>query len=133
LVLFFSIGTVLLNWYCSSLFVLSFSIGTVLLNWYCSSQLVLFFSIAAVHGLRYLAIVCKVGQNRIYAQYMTVYFVISLPKIPFMHRIYIWFWPSLIVCIGHPVLHLLLVQGLRNLAIVCIDYPVLHLFLSYRH
>jgi len=29
----------------------------------------------------------RVGQNRIYTPYMTVYFVISLPKIPFIHRI----------------------------------------------
>jgi hypothetical protein len=32
--------------------------------------------------------VCRVGQNRIYAPYMTVYTVISLPKIPYMHRIF---------------------------------------------
>jgi hypothetical protein len=31
---------------------------------------------------------CRVGQDRIYAPYMTVYFVISLPKIPYIHRIY---------------------------------------------
>ena len=30
----------------------------------------------------------RVGQNRIYAPYMTVYFVISLPKMSYMHRIY---------------------------------------------
>ena len=30
----------------------------------------------------------RVGQNRIYAPYMTVYTVISLPKIPYIHRIY---------------------------------------------
>jgi len=30
----------------------------------------------------------RVGQNRIYTPYMTVYFVISLPKIPYIHRIY---------------------------------------------
>jgi len=29
-----------------------------------------------------------VGQNRIYTPYMTVYLVISLPKMPYMHRIY---------------------------------------------
>jgi len=29
-----------------------------------------------------------VGQNRIYAPYMTVYTVISLPKIPYIHRVY---------------------------------------------
>ena len=31
---------------------------------------------------------CRVGQNRIYSPYMTVYLVISLPKIPHIHRIY---------------------------------------------
>jgi len=31
---------------------------------------------------------CRVGQNCIYAPYMTVYLVISLPKIPYIHRIY---------------------------------------------
>ena len=30
----------------------------------------------------------RVGQNRIYAPYMTVYLVISLPKIPYIHRKY---------------------------------------------
>jgi hypothetical protein len=38
-----------------------------------------------------------VGQNRIYAPYMTVYLVISLPKIPYIHRIYIWIWPTLCI------------------------------------
>jgi len=36
--------------------------------------------------------VCKmhwVGQNRIYTPYMTVCMVISLPKIPYIHRIYL--------------------------------------------
>jgi hypothetical protein len=32
--------------------------------------------------------ISRVGQNRIYAPYMTVCMVISLPKIPYMHRIY---------------------------------------------
>jgi len=32
--------------------------------------------------------VCRVGQNRIYTPYMTVYLMISLPKIPHIHRIY---------------------------------------------
>ena len=31
----------------------------------------------------------RVGQNRIYTPYMTVYFVISLPKSPYIHRKYI--------------------------------------------
>ena len=30
----------------------------------------------------------RVGQNRIYTPYITVYSVISLPKIPYIHRIY---------------------------------------------
>ena len=30
----------------------------------------------------------RVGQKRIYTPYMTVYLVISLPKLPYMHRIY---------------------------------------------
>jgi hypothetical protein len=30
----------------------------------------------------------RVGQNRIYAPYMTVYLVISLPKVPYIHRVY---------------------------------------------
>jgi len=33
-------------------------------------------------------LICRVGQNRIYAPYMTVYLVISLPTIPYTHRIY---------------------------------------------
>jgi len=37
---------------------------------------------------------CRVGQNRIYTPYMTVYLVIFLPNIPNIHRIYIWFWPT---------------------------------------
>jgi len=32
--------------------------------------------------------VYRVGQNRIYAPYMTVCLVISLPKIPYIHLIY---------------------------------------------
>jgi len=36
--------------------------------------------------------VCRVGQNRIYTPYMTVYLVDSLQKIPYMHRIYIYIY-----------------------------------------
>ena len=32
----------------------------------------------------------RVGQNRIYTPYMTVYLVISLPKMPYINRIYIY-------------------------------------------
>jgi hypothetical protein len=38
----------------------------------------------------------RVGQNRIFTPYMTVYFLISLPRIPYIHRIYIWFWLTLV-------------------------------------
>jgi len=39
--------------------------------------------------------VCRIGQNRIFIHTpcMTVYLVISLPKVPCVHRI--WFWPTL--------------------------------------
>ena len=30
--------------------------------------------------------ICRVGQNRTYTPYMTVCLVISLPKIPYIHR-----------------------------------------------
>jgi len=30
----------------------------------------------------------RVGQNRIYTPYMTVHLVISLPKLPYVNRIY---------------------------------------------
>ena len=33
-------------------------------------------------------LICRVGQNRIYAPYMTVYLVTSLPKTPYIRRIY---------------------------------------------
>jgi hypothetical protein len=32
--------------------------------------------------------IIRVGQNRIYTPYMTVYLVLSLPKIPYIRRIY---------------------------------------------
>ena len=39
-------------------------------------------------------VVFRVGQNRIYTYIYTVYLVIFKPKI---RRIYIWFWPTLVV------------------------------------
>ena len=36
----------------------------------------------------------RVGQNCIYAPYMTVYLVISLPTYR-IYTVYIWFWPTL--------------------------------------
>jgi len=35
-----------------------------------------------------LSCMSRVGQNRIYTSYMTVYLVLSLPKIPYINRIY---------------------------------------------
>ena len=37
----------------------------------------------------------RVGQNRIHTLFMTVDLMISLPKIPYIHRI--WFWPTLLI------------------------------------
>jgi hypothetical protein len=42
--------------------------------------------------------ICRVCQNCIYTSYMTVYLVISLPKTPYIHRIYIWLRPTLNIC-----------------------------------
>jgi hypothetical protein len=39
-------------------------------------------------GCRWSCVICRVGHNRIYTPYMTVYLVISLPKLPYIHRIY---------------------------------------------
>ena len=38
--------------------------------------------------LLYISVISRVGQNRIYTPYMTVYLLISLHKIPYIHRIY---------------------------------------------
>jgi hypothetical protein len=37
----------------------------------------------------------RVGQNHIHTPYMNVYSVVSLPKIPYIPRTHIWFWPTL--------------------------------------
>ena len=41
-------------------------------------------------GQHHIYTVCirRVGQNRIYTPYMTVYLAIFLPKFPYIHRIY---------------------------------------------
>ena len=52
-----------------------------------------------------LMAISRVGQTRISAPYMTVYLVISLPKIPYMHHIYMvlanpryaWMWYCILV------------------------------------
>jgi len=41
-------------------------------------------------------LISRVGQNRIYTLCMTVYLVSSLLITPYIHRIYIWFWPTLL-------------------------------------
>jgi len=38
----------------------------------------------------------RIGQNHMYTTYMTIYLVIFLPKTPYIHRIYKWFWLTLI-------------------------------------
>jgi hypothetical protein len=44
--------------------------------------------------------VCRVGQNRIYTPYMTVCFMLSLPKFPYIHRIvYIHDFGRTCVCV----------------------------------
>ena len=42
---------------------------------------------------------CRVGQNRMYAPYMAVYLVLSLRKIPCMHRIYMVLANLTYVCV----------------------------------
>jgi hypothetical protein len=39
---------------------------------------------------------CRVGQKRTYKPYMTVYVVISLPKLLCIFTVYLWFWPTLV-------------------------------------
>jgi hypothetical protein len=41
---------------------------------------------------KYVLYVCRVGQDRIYTPYMTVFFMISLPKEPYINRIYIYIY-----------------------------------------
>ena len=45
--------------------------------------------------------IIRVGQNRIYTPYLTEYLAIFLPKIPYIRRIYIWFWPTLHIICGN--------------------------------
>ena len=46
------------------------------------------FNAGCMHWLNAGCSMLRVGQNRIYAPYMTVYLVFSLPKLPFVHRIF---------------------------------------------
>ena len=45
----------------------------------------------------WLWVIRRVGQNRIYAPYMTVNLVISLPKTPYIHRIYIYIYICMVL------------------------------------
>ena len=45
-------------------------------------------NITAIYAYLWPCITPRVGQNRIYTPYMTVYLVIFLPIIPYIHRIY---------------------------------------------
>jgi len=64
----------------------------------------------------------RVGQNHIYTSYMTVYLVIFLPKIPYIHRIYIRLWPTLYIkYVGDSICTLLVcLQTLKYRAAVAI-------------
>jgi len=54
--------------------------------------------------------ISRVGQNHIYTPYMTVYLVISLPKIPYIHRVYMVLAnPTYFIC--RSLNMLLLLQG----------------------
>ena len=46
-----------------------------------------------------LMCICEVGQNCIYSLYMTVYLVVSLPQIPYLHRIYMVLADQMYVCV----------------------------------
>jgi len=55
-------------------------------------------------GCMYVCVIVCVRLARIvyiyiYALYMTVNLVISLPKIWYIHTVYIWFWPTLCMCV----------------------------------
>jgi len=49
--------------------------------------------------------VCKKGwpEPYIHTPYLTICVVISLPKRPYIHRLGIWFWPTL--CVNHAACH----------------------------
>jgi hypothetical protein len=76
----------------------------------------------------------RVGQNRIYTPYMTVYLMISLPKIlyiytvydriygdfPAKNTLYVWFWPTLMyacICVYQ--------EGMCVFVCVCVRARVL--------
>jgi len=77
-----------LSWHSAAELLLKSCLATLFLRR--SSLLVLPvpFSDLCASGVLGLAIICKnrVGQNLIFAPYMTVCMVVSLPKIPYVHR-----------------------------------------------
>jgi len=78
----------------------------------------------------------RVGQNRINTPYTTVYLVIFLPKLPYIHCIYKWFWPTL--CMSHetrgPVVPSTLKKNQRQTGLQrmrpCTEHVVLCTFLT---
>ena len=61
-------------------------------------------SVCCVCSLGFKLHIPRVGQNRTYTPYMAVYLAIFLPKIPYIYRIYICFWPTLHMPRGHSFL-----------------------------
>jgi len=54
-----------------------------------------------MHGTR-VCCLSRVGQNHIYAPYIIVYLVMSLPKIPYKHRIYMVLAnPMFVACVAY--------------------------------
>jgi len=62
-------------------------------------------------------ITSRVVQNRIYTPYMTVYLVISLPKLPYVHRIY--------MVLANPNYFIIVLPFLL--------YPSLHLYQGFHY
>ena len=51
-------------------------------------------------------LISRVGQDHSYAPYITIYFVISLPKIPYVqYTVYLWIWPNLLTSLVNLMLH----------------------------
>jgi len=54
------------------------------------------FTVTSEPSLNVSGIISRVGRNRTYAPYLTVYLVISLPKYRIC-TVYIWFWTTFIM------------------------------------
>ena len=48
-------------------------------------------------GNLYSSFIHRLGQNHLYTTYTTAYLVIPLPTVPYIHHIYVWFWPTLLI------------------------------------